>query len=794
MTYKASLRVSRVVRSRVAPNAPRAGTRDATESCDFAIRPPRRATRETPGARTVASFLALSVVCGLTVALAQAAPQVVDYPDHARIAQTNLVVERGTPDCGSLTLTQSTNPDVIGNTSVVCLDGAVSAETSAARAFLAPSSITLKCVTFGVRINQGADWPVQVRILSGDVLGAYDSLALLSEASVVVPGDANRDFFTVDLSDVAIPAGANFVVELRTPSRRPPDAGDGGQLALSFNQQGQSAPTYFRGPLCGSEDFVDLGTLGFPNLHLVMSVGYEEGGEAILLDGFPRHPVGGATLDESNGEIVVSGDPMAGPFGMVIDYGDTSSGVKTPTFQWDSAQGNALSFEYHATNGDVDAITFTGAPDGSLVLETSIKNTADSFFDVFVYELDVLVGVFRDQTSGSVTISSPERILWGFFGYCHNRTIIADGITIKERYYGFGANANASFSAGGPAIVGDSFEIVPNDIKGVSPPPPESVAIMATGMASFTQFSSADGATPAIRFGDAMTEPRSIEGDPAAAVGVETSVLATSGPIGLSGVDADFDGAADVSISNLGSTGNDGVRLLVGGVDSATIDMTVINPAMTGACISLSAFQQFGGLGGTVALDPCVGCPPPFKGEWVNLVGNFSDVGSGTFTLQIVHNGAIVHEQSGMSGLVGASVGWPIKGGKLGGATPCWRMCYPQDTLFLIAGTAQQVMMDEIRLLAENAPPLELLDYIEVRAANMDELRLSNPETILPPPPEPCVGDTNGDNIVNFSDLNAVLAQFGQTSPFLPGDVNHDGVVDFGDLNTILSNFGFMCP
>jgi hypothetical protein len=48
-------------------------------------------------------------------------------------------------------------------------------------------------------------------------------------------------------------------------------------------------------------------------------------------------------------------------------------------------------------------------------------------------------------------------------------------------------------------------------------------------------------------------------------------------------------------------------------------------------------------------------------------------------------------------------------------------------------------------------------------------------------------GDANKDGIVNFSDLNAILSQFGG-----PGssDLNLDGVVNFTDLNTVLSNFG----
>ncbi len=56
-----------------------------------------------------------------------------------------------------------------------------------------------------------------------------------------------------------------------------------------------------------------------------------------------------------------------------------------------------------------------------------------------------------------------------------------------------------------------------------------------------------------------------------------------------------------------------------------------------------------------------------------------------------------------------------------------------------------------------------------------------------------CDGDTNGDNIVNFTDLNGVLATYGQSGEGIPGDVNGDGVVNFTDLNEVLANFGADC-
>ncbi len=52
------------------------------------------------------------------------------------------------------------------------------------------------------------------------------------------------------------------------------------------------------------------------------------------------------------------------------------------------------------------------------------------------------------------------------------------------------------------------------------------------------------------------------------------------------------------------------------------------------------------------------------------------------------------------------------------------------------------------------------------------------------------LGDTNGDDRVDFTDLNVVLSQFGQSGPGLQGDVNGDGSVNFEDLNTVLGAFG----
>lgn len=58
-----------------------------------------------------------------------------------------------------------------------------------------------------------------------------------------------------------------------------------------------------------------------------------------------------------------------------------------------------------------------------------------------------------------------------------------------------------------------------------------------------------------------------------------------------------------------------------------------------------------------------------------------------------------------------------------------------------------------------------------------------------------CTGDADGNQLVNFADITAVLSSFGAVGPTgQPGDANHDGTVDFTDVTAILANFGAPCP
>jgi hypothetical protein len=84
-----------------------------------------------------------------------------------------------------------------------------------------------------------------------------------------------------------------------------------------------------------------------------------------------------------------------------------------------------------------------------------------------------------------------------------------------------------------------------------------------------------------------------------------------------------------------------------------------------------------------------------------------------------------------------------------------------------------------------------------------DDLLPSNPGVVLTtvtgtlvataPVLASCIGDADGDGVININDLLAVLGEFG-SPPVLDTDFNDNGIVDIDDLLAVLGTFGTACP
>jgi len=72
-------------------------------------------------------------------------------------------------------------------------------------------------------------------------------------------------------------------------------------------------------------------------------------------------------------------------------------------------------------------------------------------------------------------------------------------------------------------------------------------------------------------------------------------------------------------------------------------------------------------------------------------------------------------------------------------------------------------------------------------------LLLSVSMALVPPPPD-CIGDANGDNLIDAADLSVLLSNFGlpAAGPGF-GDFNGDGQCDAADLSVLLAQFGSSC-
>lgn len=764
--------------------------------------------------------------------------------------------------CGDGALTQSTSPTVIeGENSVYCGDATTSAENSLARSFVMPASGTISCVSFGIDVNVGAAWPVEVRILAGSIAGP-DSVVLLASSSVPVPAGAEGLLLTADFPPVAVIAGMEYVVELRTASRLVADGGDGGLLVLGCNNDGESAPTYIRAPLCGVDDFVPTASIGFPQSQVAMAVGFAAAppGCAAAGDCFEAHPgpgclhglccasvcavdpaccdvdwdascaslavavcgavlfdnawhtpaLPGSSLVASGGGMTVHGASPGQAIGYAIDFFDyldfnaAPTGVQSDLVQWDSnAVGASVTFGFDSTLGDggKDAFTFTTVAPGTAVLTfagdegSCLSAGPGDEVDFWLFDDDVLVGKLTGQASGSVTVSVPPGLLPGnftFWGFCKGKKTVTENpdgstTTTNEWSYGLGGGLSASMVVAGTGgtFLCDSFEIRPPTARMCAPP--TSFSVIAQGVPELVVGITENWDPPwTLYVGSAETDPR-MEGPGSASttLGLGVAALPAKAPIKVKPVSD----AGSVGVSLTGFTEEpDGVRLLLGGAHSADFSLALdLLPDTTGACVSFSSTFLGGGFGGTVLLDPCVSCPPPFKGQW-NVVGSFNGLGSGTYTLIALNEGTVVAAQAGMSGLAGTADHGPVGFGKLGLATPCYTIKWPHGTYFLSSFNDGVIPIDEIRLLAEGAPPQPPIGSIAVAATNVASIFIGDPQVTLPPFSF-CPADLNGDGQVGAADLATLLGAWGSPA----ADLDGNGTTDAADLSVLLGAWG-SCP
>jgi hypothetical protein len=234
----------------------------------------KRKTHNAVGLVSAACLFAVAVGLTSTSADQQGTTQLATSGQE-RDSVTSVTLS-GQP-CGNDTLTQSAEPKtLISPSTVQCAvtGGGPTTENGLARSFEITQDIEVCGVQFGVETNDSVGaWPIEVRLLEGDISGPYGSLQLRGTSTVMIPADTTLEFFVATFNPpVAFSAGEDMVVELYLADRAPAEGGDGGRLFLGSNDGGQSAPSYIRAAPCGISNFVTYASIGFPDVHLAMKV------------------------------------------------------------------------------------------------------------------------------------------------------------------------------------------------------------------------------------------------------------------------------------------------------------------------------------------------------------------------------------------------------------------------------------------------------------------------------------------------------------------------------------------
>jgi len=723
--------------------------------------------------------------------------------------------------CGSDSLTQSTDSSFIGDGSVWCGTNTTNDETSLGRAFIAPFDLMLDCVTFGIRENIGGDATVHVRVLVGSPSSAYSDLTLVSETDVAIADDTQFSLVNADIADAQIPAGSQFIVELNTPTRLPELGGDGGLLAFGTNTLGQSSPTYLRGPSCGVEDFADVASFGFGNRNLVMSLGIDHGIAPTIAGGFEMSLLGDAVISTLGDDLVVAGDSTQGEYGVDIAYGDLTGGVGSTFSVLSNGDevGATVSLGFSGTSS-TNSLTFSdyNGNQDEAVLTLDFDDEAFESFDVLVFEDGQYKGTLLNQTSGSVVISQPAGsgqpealnsrrcgwLCWLFGGsaelHCNITETFEDGeLTSRTKEYGasIGATFSMGPSDGGQGLIGNRFAIVSSTL---APPMSDSPTIMDITVSGVQGFSiNTSTSAPTVVIGDASTNLVTVCRAKMADKGVAMNpALVGVVDDGIHGryfaTDLNTDGVPDMQILPPvvvpGEDDTTGINMLLGGVESASFEMTLASDVIP--CVTLCPWWDTGDFG--IQTDGCKISldrnPFPFANDSFGVQPIFTDVGNGNYTLELYNDGVIQYTASGNNGFAGGSSQMATTLGVLGGDVAGFEVIYPDQTTFTTVD-GQAFDVDELHALAEDAPPPNTLAKFTVMASDFNEMVIMNPTTVLPDI-NVCLADINGDGVLNFFDVSALLVAFEGMDPI--ADLNGDGVFNFFDISAFLTAFAAGCP
>lgn len=416
-----------------------------------------------------------------------------------------------------------------------------------------------------------------------------------------------------------------------------------------------------------------------------------------IIWGIRHFPIGGAGLAENPGGLVVTNVGDSGEDGVRLELG--------------RAQGWSLMWE------PIDAEML---PDGAyvdLVSQGSLNGQPDQF-----------LGNIHVEDIGSVFQVSFDFARLGAGTYTVK--ILKDGVVVDELAGVSGAGVTLAAAVCGPKDPGPSTP----PLNPCTPPCPPLDLVISTGTPTMITIPG-HGAV----FGDTVIAQPEFAGVEAPTIEYRQSVFLRIknipalelmeekivvfekfvSSLGAAHLTA---GESALVVSNIGSSGQDGVTVDLGRAGSALIHLDPIDPgglAPTGAFIQASAR-------GSISLipDQPLGFLRVSKtGTGYEMMPDFTPIASPTQHLQLFRKGALIVDIAGHLGPVLAST-WPSIIGNRGGSVVSIASIHPDGTVFKI--DAIDYVGDELRLVAESTEAVT--DYkssLAISAAGIPEFAIT---------------------------------------------------------------------
>ncbi|MCW9066440.1 MAG: T9SS type A sorting domain-containing protein [Ignavibacteriaceae bacterium] len=186
----------------------------------------------------------------------------------------------------AVTITHSTSQSILAGNSVSCNAGGLHADNSYYRAFnLADFGITddfnVTMVEIGIEQATGAGGtqPITVYLYTSNPAfpgGFPGSLTQIGTADINVPDQA-LTILQIPVTGTA-PVGSELVVEIFTPDGQTA----GNTFFIGSNNLGETGPSYILSVDCAITTPTPTGSIGFPDMHIVMNVTGETGGPTVI--------------------------------------------------------------------------------------------------------------------------------------------------------------------------------------------------------------------------------------------------------------------------------------------------------------------------------------------------------------------------------------------------------------------------------------------------------------------------------------------------------------------------------